>query len=73
MKFNHLLPPHLAEGICEDGQKVHSWKPVQINAVQGNYMSISFVCRRCKERAGTFISFEQYQLHAEKLERECEL
>jgi len=73
MKFNHLLPRHLAEGTCKNLSKVHRWKPVRINAMQGNYMSISFICKRCKERAGNFITVEQYQLHAEKLERESEI
>jgi len=71
MKFNHLLPRHLAEGNCENSNKIHSWKPVGVNAVQGGYMSLSFVCRLCKERAGNYITIEQYALHAEKLEREC--
>ena len=73
MKFNHLLPPHLAEATCKDSNKTHNWRPVRISALQGDYMSISFICRLCQERAGNFITFEQYKLHAEKLERECEI
>ena len=73
MRFNHLLPRHLAEGNCPGTQKVHRWKPVQISATQGGYMNISFVCSNCKARAGNFITFEQYRIHAERLERECEL
>ena len=73
MKFNHLLPRHLAEGRCKDTGKMHSWKPTQISATQGDYMSVSFVCRHCKERAGNFITLKQYKLHAINLERECEL
>ena len=73
MKFNHLLPRHLAEGRCPGTDRTHRWKPTQVNATPGDYMSISFVCSRCKERAGNFITVEQYRLHAENLERECEL
>jgi len=73
VKFNHLLPKSLGESNCNNTEKLHQWKPVRVRAVQGNYMSIVFVCKRCKERAGSFISHEQYELHAENLERECEI
>ena len=73
----HEVQPSIAtafaEGRCKDTGKMHSWKPTQISATQGDYMSVSFVCRHCKERAGNFITLEQYELHAENLERECEL
>jgi hypothetical protein len=73
MRFNHLLPRHLSEGHCPGTKKVHRWKPVSITATQGDYMSVSFVCSNCKERAANFITCEQYKMHAEKLEKECEL
>jgi len=73
MRFNHLLPRHLAEGRCPGTKKIHRWKPVQISATQGEYMSIKFICVNCKQRAGNFITRDQYKMHAEKLERECEL
>jgi hypothetical protein len=73
MKFNHLLPRHLAEGHCKGTNRTHRWKPTEVSATQGDYVSISFVCHHCKERAGNFITTEQYRLHAQRLERECEL
>jgi hypothetical protein len=73
MKFNHLLPRHLAEGRCKGTDRMHRWKPTAISATQGDYVSISFVCHHCKERAGNFITTEQYRLHEQRLERECEL
>ena len=71
MKFNHLLPNRLACETCADTNRQHYWKPVSIRAIAGENMSITFVCKNCKKRAGEFLTNEQYALHAEKLEREC--
>ena len=71
MKFNHLLPNHVAYETCGDTNRQHYWKPVSIRAIAGENMSITFICKGCKKRAGEFLTNEQYALHAEKLEREC--
>jgi hypothetical protein len=73
MRFNHLLPRHLSEGHCPGTKKIHRWKPVSISASPGGFMNITFVCKNCKKRTGEFLTKEQYALHADKLERECEL
>ena len=73
MKFNHLLPSHIANEKCGDSNRRHYWRPVSISASAGGYMNITFVCKNCKKRAGEFLTSEQYELHAEKLERECEI
>ncbi len=73
MKFNHLLPERLAKGVCKNSSKVHAWKPVKITAVQGGHVSISFICGLCGERASNFITSSEYRVHADNLERECEL
>tara|TARA_R110002072_G_scaffold163089_1_gene315459 strand:+ start:840 stop:1061 length:222 start_codon:yes stop_codon:yes gene_type:complete len=73
MKFNHLLPDRVAHETCDGTDRQHYWRPVSINASQGGYMSITFVCKNCKKRTGEFLTNEQYTLHAAKLERECEL
>mgnify|MGYP003661217109 FL=1 len=72
MKFNHLLPNRVARGRCGDTDRQHYWRPVSISASAGGYMNITFVCKSCKKRTGEFLTTEQYTLHAEKLERECE-
>jgi hypothetical protein len=73
MKFNHLLPERLARETCSGTDRQHYWRPVSISASAGGYMNIAFVCKHCKKRAGEFLTNEQYALHADKLERECEL
>ena len=73
MKFNHLLPSRVARELCGDTSRQHYWKPVSISASAGGYMNITLVCKKCKKRTGEFLTNEQYALHAEKLERECEL
>jgi len=72
MKFNHLLSNQVAHETCGDTMRQHYWKPVSINATAGENMSITFMCKNCKKRAGEFLTNEQYALHADKLERECE-
>ena len=72
MKFNHLLSNSVARESCGDTSRQHYWRPVSIRAIAGGNMSITFVCRGCKKRTGEFLTNEQYVLHAEKLERECE-
>ena len=73
MKFNHLLPDRVARETCDGTDRQHYWRPVSINANPGGYMNITFVCKKCKKRTGEFLTNDQYALHAEKLERECEL
>ena len=73
MKFNHLLPNRVAHEHCGNTNRQHYWRPVSISASPGGFMNITFVCKRCKKRTGEFLTNEQYALHAEKLERECEL
>ena len=59
-------------GALRDTSRQHYWKPVSISASAGGYMNITFVCKKCKKRAGEFLTGEQYALHSDKLERECE-
>jgi len=72
MKFNHLVPKGAAHESCGDTNRQHYWKPVSISASLGGYMNVTFICKKCKKRTGEFLTDEQYALHAEKLERECE-
>ena len=73
MKFNHLLPSHIAYATCDESNRQHYWRAVSISASAGGNMSITLVCKNCKKRTGAFLTNEEYALHAEKLERECEL
>ena len=72
MKFNHLLPNRIAYETCGETNRQHYWRPVSISATAGGNMSITFVCKNCKKRTGEFLTNEQYAVHADKLERECE-
>jgi len=72
MKFNHLLPNRIAYESCGTTSRQHYWRAVAIRATAGGNMSITFVCKNCKKRTGEFLTQEQYALHAENLERECE-